>query len=34
MNDQAFGIREGEIAVELPKEFDASPTSSVISARH
>ena len=23
-NDNEFGIREGEIAVELPKEFDAS----------
>ena len=24
MNDNAFGIREGEIAVELPKDYDAS----------
>jgi tRNA-Thr(GGU) m(6)t(6)A37 methyltransferase TsaA len=24
MNDNSFGIRDGEIAVELPKDFDAS----------
>jgi tRNA-Thr(GGU) m(6)t(6)A37 methyltransferase TsaA len=24
MNDNAFGIREGEIAAELPKDYDAS----------
>ena len=24
MNDNAFGIRDGEIAVELPAKFDAS----------
>jgi tRNA-Thr(GGU) m(6)t(6)A37 methyltransferase TsaA len=24
MNDNAFGIREGEIAIELPQQFDAS----------
>ena len=24
MDDKAFGIREGEIAVELPKDYDAS----------
>jgi tRNA-Thr(GGU) m(6)t(6)A37 methyltransferase TsaA len=24
MNDNAFGIREGEIAVELPKDYDGS----------
>jgi tRNA-Thr(GGU) m(6)t(6)A37 methyltransferase TsaA len=24
MNDNAFGIRDGEIAVELPKDYDAS----------
>jgi len=24
MNDNAFGIRDGEIAIELPKQFDAS----------
>ena len=24
MNDNAFGIREGEIAVELPKDYDTS----------
>jgi tRNA-Thr(GGU) m(6)t(6)A37 methyltransferase TsaA len=24
MNDNSFGIRDGEVAVELPKDFDAS----------
>jgi tRNA-Thr(GGU) m(6)t(6)A37 methyltransferase TsaA len=24
MNDNAFGIRDGEIAIELPKDYDAS----------
>ena len=24
MNDNAFGIRDGEIAIELPAKFDAS----------
>ena len=24
MNDEAFGIRDGEIATELPEKFDAS----------